>query len=357
MTSRLFEPFAFRSLKLDNRIMVSPMCQYSAENGSMTSWHMQHLGSLSMSGAGLLCFEMTDVEPIGRISHGCSGLWSDDNEAAMAQVIDVCRRHGQAKLALQLAHAGRKGSNTPPWEGARPLRPEEGAWQTVAPSPVPVDEGLPVPRELAKPEIQALAGKFVDSTRRASRLGLDAIELHGAHGYLIHQFLSPLSNKRRDEYGGSLGHRMRFALQVFEAVRNAWPQDKPLGIRLSCTDGVEGGWTLEDTIVLVHELKHLGCDWIDCSSGGSVKMRTAVSSLALHADFAARIRKETGVPTVAVGLITQPRQAERILAEGKADIVALARAFLWDARWGWHAAVELGAEPRLPRQYLRGRPS
>ena len=357
MTSRLFEPFAFRSLKLDNRIMVSPMCQYSAEEGSMTDWHVQHLGSLSMSGAGLLCFEMTDVEPVGRISLGCSGLWSDDNEAALGRVADTCRHHVQAKLAVQLAHAGRKGSQTPPWEGARPLRPDEGAWQTVAPSPVPMDDSIPAPRELSRPEIQAMVEKFVDAARRCERAGIDAIELHGAHGYLIHQFLSPLSNKRKDDYGGSLPNRMRFALEVFHGVRAAWPQDRPLGIRLSCTDGADGGWTMDETVALVRELKAMGCDWIDCSSGGSVRTRTAFTNPALHTDYAAHIRRETGVPTIAVGLITEPQQAEAILAEGKADMVALARGVLWDPRWGWHAAVALGAEPRMPRQYLRGRPA
>ena len=357
MTSALFQPIRLRGLTLENRIMVSPMCQYSAVDGSMTDWHLAHLGMLANSGAGLLCFEMTDVEPIGRITPGCSGLYSDANEAALRRMLAHCREHGQAKLAIQLAHAGRKASVAPPWDSGRALRPAEGGWEPVAPSAVSMGEGELVPRALTLAEIKSLVGKFADAARRVRRLGFDAIELHGAHGYLIHEFLSPLSNRREDEYGGSLANRMRFPLEVFAAVRAEWPEDKPLGVRLSCTDWAEGGWDIEQTVALARELKKLGCDWIDASSGGLVKNQAIPVAPGYQVPFAERIRREAGITTIAIGLITEAMQAERIVAEGKADMVALARGFLWDPRWAWHAAVELDATPHIPRQYLRGRPA
>ncbi len=355
--TRLFQPIQLRGLTLENRIMVSPMCQYSAVEGCMTDWHLAHLGMLANSGAGLLCFEMTDVEPIGRITPGCSGLYSDANEAALGRMVAHCREHGQAKLAIQLGHAGRKASTAPPWDSRKSLRPEEGGWQPVAPSAISMGEGELVPRALTLAEIRALVAKFADAARRVRRLGFDAIELHGAHGYLLHQFLSPLSNRREDEYGGSLANRMRFPLEVFAAVRSEWPKDKPLGVRLSCTDWAEGGWDIEQTVALARELKKLGCDWIDASSGGLVKNHAISVAPGYQVPFAERIRRETGIATIAIGLITEAAQAESIVAEGKADMVALARGFLWDPRWAWHAALELGAEPRIPPQYLRGRPA
>jgi len=357
MTSALFQPIRFRGLALANRIMVSPMCQYSAVDGSMTDWHLAHLGMLANSGADLLCFEMTDVEPVGRITPACSGLYSDANEAALRRVVAHCREHGQAKLAIQLAHAGRKASTAPPWDSRKTLRPEEGGWQPVAPSAVPSGEGELVPRALTVEEIGTLVAKFADATRRARRVGLDAIELHAAHGYLMHEFLSPLSNRREDAYGGSLANRMRFPLEVFAAVRSEWPDDKPLGVRISCTDWVEGGWDIGQSLVFAGELKKRGCDWIDASSGGLVKNQVIPTAPGYQVPFAERIRKETGIPTIAIGLITEPRHAEKIIAEGKADMVALARGFLWEPRWAWHAAVELGVTPQIPRQYLRSRPA
>lgn len=357
MPSALFQPIQLRSLTLDNRVMVSPMCQYSAVDGCMTDWHLAHLGMLANSGADLLCFEMTDVEPIGRITPGCSGLYSDANEEALRRVVAHCRAHGQAKLAIQLAHAGRKASTAPPWDSGRTLKPEEGGWEPVAPSAVSMGEGEWVPRALTLAEIRGLIAKFADAARRVRRLGLDAIELHAAHGYLMHEFLSPLSNRRDDEYGGSLAKRMRFPLEVFNAVRAEWPQDKPLGVRVSCTDWAEGGWDIEQTVAFARELKKLGCDWIDASSGGLVKNQVIPVAPGYQVPFAERIRKETGITTIAIGLITDAREAERIVAEGKADMVALARGFLWDPRWAWHAALELGASSRIPRQYLRGRPA
>ena len=357
MPSALFQPIRLRGLSLENRIMVSPMCQYSAVDGCMTDWHLAHLGMLANSGAALLCFEMTDVEAIGRITLGCSGLYSDANEAALTRVVAHCRAHGHAKLALQLAHAGRKASTTPPWEAKRTLGLAEGGWEPVAPSAISMGDAELVPRALTRAEIKGLVAKFAESTRRARRVGFDAIELHGAHGYLIHEFLSPLSNRREDEYGGSLANRMRFPLEVFAAVRAEWPQDKPLGIRLSCTDWVEGGWDLDQTVALARELKSLGCDWIDASSGGLVKNQVIPSAPGYQVPFAERIRRDAGITTIAIGLITEPAHAEVIVAEGKADVVALARGFLWDPRWAWHAAVELGAEPHIAPQYLRGRPA
>jgi len=357
MTSALFQPIHLRGLALENRIMVSPMCQYSAVDGCMTDWHLAHLGMLANSGAALLCFEMTDVEAIGRITPGCSGLYSDASEAALRRVVAHCREHGQAKLAIQLAHAGRKASTTPPWDSRKTLKPEEGGWEPVAPSGIPMGEDELVPRALTLAEIRTLIAKFADATRRVRRLGFDAIELHGAHGYLIHEFLSPLSNRREDEYGGSLANRMRFPLEVFAAVRAEWPEDKPLGVRVSCTDWVEGGWDIDQTVAFARELKKLGCDWVDASSGGLVKNQVIPVGPGYQVPFAERVRREAGIATIAIGLITEAGQAEKIIADGKADMVALARGFLWDPRWAWHAALELGAAPQIPRQYLRSRPA
>lgn len=357
MKSALFQPISLRGLTLENRIMVSPMCQYSAVDGSMTDWHFVHLGMLSMSGAGLLCFEMTDVEPAGRITPACSGLYSDENEAALRRVVEFCRAHGKAKLGIQLAHAGRKASKTPPWAGGKSLLPGQGGWETLAPSTIPMDEDSPAPRELARQEIKALIAKFSEATVRADRVGFDALELHGAHGYLLHQFLSPLSNRRTDEYGGSLANRMRFPLEVFAAMRAAWPAHKPFGIRVSCTDWVEGGWDIEQTLVFARELKRLGCDWIDCSSGGAAKNQVVPLAPGYQVPFARRIREEVEICTIAIGLITEAEHAESIIAERKADMVALARGFLWNPRWAWHAALELGAAAYVPPQYLRGRPA
>jgi 2,4-dienoyl-CoA reductase-like NADH-dependent reductase (Old Yellow Enzyme family) len=357
MPSALFQPIRLRGLTLENRIMVSPMCQYSAVDGCMTDWHLAHLGMLANSGASLLCFEMTDVEAIGRITPGCSGLYSDANEAALARVVEHCREHGQAKLAIQIGHAGRKASTAPPWDDRKFLGRDEGGWEPVAPSAIPMGSGDLVPRALTLAEIRDLVAKFADTARRVRRLGFDAIELHGAHGYLLHQFLSPLSNRREDEYGGSLANRMRFPLEVLAAVRAEWPQDKPLGMRVSCTDWIDGGWDIDQTVAFAQELKKLGCDWIDASSGGLAKKQVVPAAPGYQVPFAERTRREAGVTTIAIGLITEAAHAEKIVAEGKADLVALARGFLWDPRWAWHAAIELGAEPRLPRQYLRGRPA
>ncbi len=352
--SALFSPARLNGLDLPNRIVVSPMCQYSAEDGSASDWHMMHLGMLSNSGAGLLIIEATGVEPAGRITPGCLGLYSDENEQALKRVVDACRKYGSAKIGIQLGHAGRKASTNPPWQGTPPGGPlKEGAWQTKAPSAIPFNEGWHVPKALTSQEIEELIEAFAAAARRADRIGLDLIELHGAHGYLINEFLSPLTNKREDEWGGSLENRMRFPLEVFKAVRAVWPQSKPLGIRISAVEWVDGGWTIEDSIELAKRLKDLGCDYIDVSSGGNDPNARIPIGPGYQVPFAEQIKKAVGIPVMTVGMITEAQQAESIIAEGKADFVAIARAFLDNPHWAWHAAYKLGAEPMLPNQYLR----
>jgi len=356
LSSVLFTPIELRGLTLSNRIVVSPMCQYSAVDGCATDWHLMHLGQFSVSGAGLLIMEMTNVEPRGRISPRCMGLYSDDNERAIKRVVDFCKAYGSTPVAVQLAHAGRKASTRAPWEGRGPIPEGKGGWRPVAPSAVAFGKDGLLPRELSREEIRGLVSNFESATKRALRVGFEAIELHAAHGYLLHQFLSPLSNLRDDEYGGDAIKRMRFPLEVVEAVRAAWPDDKPLGVRVSATDWAEGGWSLEDTVRFAHELKSLGCDWIDVSSGGLVKDQQITTGPGYQVPFSERVRSETGMTTIAVGMITEPRQAEEIVAGGKADMVALARGMLYDPRWAWHAAEALDGNVDYPNQYLRCRP-
>jgi 2,4-dienoyl-CoA reductase-like NADH-dependent reductase (Old Yellow Enzyme family) len=353
MTSALFSPLRLRNLELPNRIVVSPMCQYSAEDGSATDWHLIHLGHLALGGAGLLFVEATAVEPIGRITPGCHGLYSDANEHALARVVAAIRRHSPIKLGIQLAHAGRKGSSEPPWRGGMLIPPEQGGWPPVAPSAIPQlpQEGPPV--ALDRAGIARIRDAFAASARRALRIGFDAIELHSAHGYLLHEFLSPIANRRDDEYGGSRENRMRFPLEVFDAVRAVWPAERPLGVRISATDWVDGGWDLEDSVAYARELKARGCDWIDCSGGGVSPQQKIPLGPGYQVPFSRRIRAEVGIPTVAVGLIAEPKHAEAIVADGEADLVAMARAMLYDPRWPWHAAAALGGEVRAPEQYWR----
>ena len=352
----LFSPLQLRELTLSNRIVVSPMCQYSASQGVAGDWHLMHVGNLSLSAAGMLIMEMTSVEPRGRISPYCLGLWNDEQEGALKRVVDFCKTNGKSAMAIQLAHAGRKGSKSPPWLGDRPVPINEGGWQTVAPSALPFSADDPVPQALSKTEIEDLIGQFADATRRAERIGYDAIELHGAHGYLLHQFLSPLSNHRDDEYGGSLQNRMRLVLDIFQAMRAQWPVDKPLGVRLSATDWLPGGWDLEQTLALCQQLKTLGCDWIDVSSGGLDPGARIEMKPGYQVPFAEQVKHQTKLATMAVGLITEARQAEDILQNGQADLVALARGMLYNPRWPWHAAEQLGVELAYPNQYLRCQP-
>jgi 2,4-dienoyl-CoA reductase-like NADH-dependent reductase (Old Yellow Enzyme family) len=354
--SQLFQPVEFRALRLENRIMVSPMCQYSANDGSASDWHLIHLGHLALGGAGILFVEATAVDAAARITPGCLGLYSDANERALGDVVRAVRARSPIALGLQLAHAGRKASSRAPWEGGTLIAPDAGGWTPVAPSAVAHSEGEPPPHALTRPEIERLRRDFVDATRRADRIGFDAIEIHAAHGYLLHEFLSPLSNRRTDEYGGTLENRMRLVLEVFAATRTAWPEHKPLGVRVSATDWVDGGWDLPQTLALAKQLKTLGCDWIDASSGGISPKQKIPLGPGYQVPFAEAIRRESGIPTIAVGLITDARQAEEIVAAGKADMVALARAMLYDPRWAWHAAAALGEHVWAPEQYWRSPP-
>ena len=356
--SQLFSPLDIGPLRLANRIIVAPMCQYSADAGRASDWHVQHWAQLALSGAGLLIAEATAVEPRGRISWADIGLWDDATEAAFAGALATVRRWSPARMGVQLAHAGRKASTHKPWEhaGAAIAPGEPHGWQVVAPSALPFQPGGPVPAALDAAGIDAIVQAFVDSARRAARLGLDLVELHAAHGYLLHQFLSPLSNRRDDRYGGSLEHRMRLPLEVFDAVRAALPASMALGVRISASDWVEGGWDLAQSIALARALDARGCHYLHVSSGGlDPRQRIAVGP-GYQVPFAAAIRREVAMPVVAVGLITEPRQAEAILADGQADAVALARAMLYDPRWPWHAAAALGAQASAPPQYLRSAP-
>lgn len=354
--SQLFSPFALGPLQLENRIAIAPMCQYSADEGLATDWHMIHLGHLALSGAAILFLEATAVTPEGRISAKDLGLWSDDHATALAPVVKAIRRHSPIKLAIQLAHAGRKASSAVPWEGGANVAPGDGGWQTVAPSPLPHAEGESTPVELDADGMQRVIDGFVDAARRSHALGFDAIELHAAHGYLLHQFLSPLSNKRTDEYGGSLEHRMRFPLAVFRAVRAAVPAEMTVGVRISAYDWVDGGWDVEQSIVFAQELERAGCHFIHVSSGGVSPLQKIPVGPGYQIGFAECIRRETGMPVIGVGMITEAVQAEAILEKGQADMVALARAMLFDPRWPWHAAAELGAKVQAPPQYWRSQP-
>ena len=317
---------------------------------------MMHLGQFSVGGAGLLIMEMTNVEARGRISPFCVGLYSDENEAAIKRIVDFCHQYGSVPIGVQLAHAGRKASTRPPWQHREYIPPSEGGWVPAAPSQIAADVGATVLHELDKKEIGNLVSAFAESAIRANRIGFAAIELHAAHGYLLHQFLSPLSNQRNDEFGGSLENRMRFPLAVFQAVRAVWPDDKPIGVRVSATDWAEGGWSLEETVEFAIELKKLGCDWIDVSSGGLVHHQDITSKPGYQVHLARAVRHEAEIATIAVGLITDPHHAESIIAEGDADAIALARGMLYNPRWPWHAAEALNANASYPNQYLRCQP-
>jgi len=356
VTSALFQPISLRELRLPNRIMVSPMCQYSATDGNASEWHLIHLGQLALGGVGLLCIEATAVEAIGRITPGCLGLYSDENEATLHKLIAGLRRHADTPLAIQLAHAGRKGSSHAPWDGGKLMGPNAGGWEPIAPSALPFSPSETPPREMHVADMERVREAFVHAARRAARLGIDAIELHAAHGYLLHEFLSPLANQRNDRYGGSMENRMRFPLEVFTAVRKVWPEAKPLGVRISASDWIEGGWDLPQSIEFARQLKAAGCDWIDASSGGLAPGQKLTLGPGYQVQFAEAIRKETGIPTIAVGLITEPQQAEDIIAAGRADMVALARGLLYEPHWAWRAAAELGAQVQAPKQYWRAPP-
>jgi 2,4-dienoyl-CoA reductase-like NADH-dependent reductase (Old Yellow Enzyme family) len=353
----LFDPLRLRALPLANRIVVSPMCQYSAADGRASDWHLVHWAQMMMSGASMFTIEATAVTPDGRISPDDLGLYDGACEEAIAQ--NLARARAQCPpiaVAMQLAHAGRKASTRPPWEGGSLILPAEGGWTPVAPSPVPHAEGDPAPTALDDAGLASVRDAFVQSARRAQRIGIDGLELHMAHGYLMHEFLSPLANRRTDRYGGGFEARILFPLEVFDAVRAAWPADRPLGVRLSCPDWMEGGWTLEQSVELSRRLVARGADWIDASSGGISPHQQIPLGPGYQVAFAREIKRASGATTIAVGLITSPEQAASIVAAGDADMVSMARAFLWDPRWAWHAAAALGAAVVPPRQYARGAP-
>lgn len=360
MTAQLFTPVELGGVTLPNRIVVSPMCQYSAVDGSAQPWHQVHYGMLAMSGAGLLCLEATHVEREGRITQGCLGLYSDENEAALKPVIDWVRGWMPGvKLGVQLAHAGRKASAQRPWKGGGPLTQADAPdlpWTTYGPSALAYDpeKNWHVPVALDAVGLKRVKEAFVCAAERSLRLGFDVMELHAAHGYCLNQFLSPISNHRTDEYGGNAEKRRRFPLEVFEAVRRIWPAEKALGVRLSAVEWVEGGITLEDTVETARQLKALGCDFVDVSSGGNAPGQKLAVGPGYQVPFSARVRKEAGIKTWAVGLITEPEQAERIIASGEADCTAHARPFLLDPRWAWNAARTLGVDPpSLPLPAVR----
>ena len=357
MSIALFSPFKLRKLVLANRIVVSPMCQYSAVEGCAVDWHIVHWGQMLQSGAGMFTIEATAVSAPGRITHGCLGLYDDACENALRRNLAIARANAPAiPVAIQLAHAGRKGSSQVPWEGGQLIPVAQGGWTPVAPSAISLHPHEPLPAALDTVGLARIKREFVEAAQRAARIGMEAIELHCAHGYLLNEFLSPLSNRRDDAYGGSFDNRIRFPLEVFTAVRAVWPQDRPMGVRISTTDWVDGDWTIDDSIALAQRLKAAGCDWIDASSGGISPAQKIPLGPGYQVPLARAIRRATSIATMAVGLITDAKQAEAIVASGDADLVAMARAMLWDPRWPWHAAAILGAQIHAPKPYWRAAP-
>lgn len=356
MTSTLFTPMTINGVTLPNRIVVSPMGQQSADNaGNATDWYLMHLGNLAVSGAGLVIVEATAVEPRGRVSTTCLGLWSDENAASLKRVLRFCRENGESKWGIQLAHSGRKGSVNPAWKGRDVMREDEGGWRVVGPSPIPYP-GRDTPEMLDEDDIAFIVQSFADAAERARDLGFDAVEIHCAHGYLLHSFLSPLTNQRNDAYGGPLENRMRFPLEVVRAVRAVWPEDRILGIRVNGTDWVENGWTIEDAVIFAREVEKAGVDYITASSGGTVADQDIPVGPNYQIPLARAIKAAVSIPVIGVGLITEPAQAEEIVSSGQADLVALGRAMLYNPRWIWHASFELGGKIRLPGQYERCHP-
>ena len=354
--SKLFSRFKLRGLEFKNRIFVSPMCQYSAQDGMADTWHMVNLGSRAVGGAGLVMVEASAVVPEGRITPYDMGLWSDRHAEALAPIARFIRGQG-AVPGIQLAHAGRKASADAPWLSRSPLVPENGGWQVVAPSAIPFAPGSPLPRELSVAEIDGIVAAFAAAAKRSLAAGFDVVEIHMAHGYLLHEFLSPLSNRRSDDYGGSLENRARLPLRVAQAVREVWPLNLPLFVRISATDWVDGGWDLAQSLQLCRWLKDAGVDLIDCSSGGMTPDAKIPAGPGFQTPFATAIRQELDIAVGAVGLITVPEQAEQIVATGLADVVFLARELLRDPYWPLHAAQQLGAEVAWPVQYQRAKPA
>lgn len=355
MPSTLFSPITLRGVTVPNRITVAPMCQYQAVDGVPQDWHLVNLGQFALSGPGLIFTEATGVEPEGRITLGCTGLYDDATEAAWTRIVAFLKSVGDHAVGIQLSHAGRKGSTVAPWDGGG-LIEGDGAWHPAAPCAVPYLPGWPAPAPMTDEDLERVKAAFVQATVRADRAGFDVIQLHVAHGYLLHQFLSPITNTRTDDYGGSTRARMRYPMEVFEAVRAAFPAEKSVMVRLSATDWIDGGWDVDQSVAFCAALKERGCDMVDVTSGGLDQRQKITTGPGYQVAFGARIRRETGIPTMSVGQITDPLQAETILATGQADMVALARAMLWDPRWAWKAAVALDAEIALPAPYARCNP-
>jgi 2,4-dienoyl-CoA reductase-like NADH-dependent reductase (Old Yellow Enzyme family) len=348
----LFEPLRLRDLTFANRIFVSPMCQYSSVDGFSNDWHFVHVASRAVGGAALVFTEASAVTPDGRISPQDLGIWDDAHVDGLARIIRFVREQGSA-IGMQLAHAGRKASTKRPWDGQGGIPPEDGGWTPVGPTDEPFTEGDPIPHALTLAEIPAIVGAFRDAARRSLEAGFDVVELHAAHGYLIHQFLSPLVNTRADQYGGSYDNRVRLGLEIVDAVREVWPERLPLFVRISATDWKEGGWDLEQAVELARRLRAHGVDLVDCSSGGAVYDQQITLGPGYQVPFAERIRRDAGVPTGAVGLITNAEQADAIISHGQADVVLLARELLRDPYWPLRAAGHLGQQVPWPPQYLR----
>jgi 2,4-dienoyl-CoA reductase-like NADH-dependent reductase (Old Yellow Enzyme family) len=354
----LFSPIALRGVTLANRIVVSPLSQFCGEDGRMNDWHLMHLGNFAVSGAGLVMTEVIYVEPRGRVGPGCIGLYDDACEAALARVHDFCRRWGHSRMGIQLGHAGRKASIQPPWLGRDWIPPEAGGWGTIGPSAITMGPPYPVPHAVSREEISGLVEAFAAATRRAARIGFDVLEIHAAHGYLFHQFLSPQSNTREDAYGGSAENRRRFLLEAFEAMRAEWPADRPMGVRLSAVDWATVGVTLPETVGTASALAALGCDFIVATSGGLASDCPIPVEPGYQVPFAQAIREGASIATTAVGMITEPLHAEEIVATGRADLVALGRGMMYDPRWAWRAADALGGcDVSYPVQYDRARPA
>ena len=354
---KLFTPLRIRNLEIENRIVIAPMCQYSAEDGCMNDWHTLHLGQLAQSGAGLLTIEAAAVSPEGRITYADVGLYDDNTEKAMAQVLNTIRRWSNIPVGIQLAHAGRKASTYKPWDKHGQIPPDQqGGWQPLAPSDLPYSEGYTTPTALDSSGLAEIRSQFAQAAKRAARLNIDLIQIHAAHGYLLHQFLSPLSNQRTDNYGGSLENRARFPLEIVDAVREAFPEDKAISVRISATDWVEGGFSLEEAVEFSKMLEAHGVDAIHVSSGGLHPDQKIDVYPGYQVPLARAVKAAVKIPVVAVGLITEPEHAESIVASGDADIIGIARGALYNPRWPWHAAAALGAQVHAPNQYHRSQP-
>ncbi|MFK3974933.1 NADH:flavin oxidoreductase/NADH oxidase [Shewanella vesiculosa] len=355
--SHLFESLKMGQLTLENRVIIAPMCQYSADEGAATDWHTLHWGRFALSGAGLFILEATAVNPTGRITYADLGLWDDRTEQALAKSLAVARRYSTMPIAIQLSHAGRKASTQKPWDGGNIIAADQtNGWRPVAPSPIPFTLDGPRPEAASIIDIGHIVADFAAAAKRAERLGIDAIEVHAAHGYLIHQFLSPLSNQRDDQYGGSIENRMRLLLEIIDAIRAAVSDKITLGVRISATDWVDGGWDLEQSIILAKALTVKGCQFIHVSTAGLSPQQQIPVAPEFQVPFADAIKHAVDIPVIAVGLIDKPKAADEIIATGKADAVALARGILYNPHWVWHAAAELEAQVTAPPQYLRSSP-